>query len=96
MNQLHNHPILATPTGTSATALLHKGLRPITAGTCSALQLEQSVFDNLAPERKVEQELKWNGTNPCCKGVSAVCSGVPVATQISIECLPTQIARRPQ
>jgi hypothetical protein len=78
MNRGQTPAISAPTTGTTATAMRHKGRQPIKAATCSATQAEQAAPSRRVPERKVEQEPKWNGASPCCKDISVACSGVPV------------------
>ena len=66
-------------TGTTATALIPKGLSPFGSGTCSGTQVEQRNANSSVPHAQVEQEHNRNKkTRYKTKGYTT-CSGVPVA-----------------
>lgn len=52
---IHRPPVFPFPTGTTATGMRHKGLRPVASGTCSGTQVEQFSGDHFAPERGLPQ-----------------------------------------
>jgi hypothetical protein len=66
-------------TGTSATALIPKGLSPFGSGTCSGTQVEQRNAHCSVPPLQVEQEHKRNRKTRYKTTAYATCSGVPVA-----------------
>jgi hypothetical protein len=75
--QLPLFPELST--GTTATALIQKGLLPDVSGTCSGTQAEQVDAEIAVPPSQVEQEHKRNKKTRYKTMGYATCSGVPVA-----------------
>jgi hypothetical protein len=71
------------PTGTTATALIHKGLPPIANRTSSGTQAEQSMTGFAVPDAKVEQKHKRNRKTPSKTTGYTTCSGVPVQAPVS-------------
>ncbi len=74
-------------TGTSATALIHKGFLPIKDGTCSGTQLEHDKVDVAVPDVQVEQEHRRNENNLYKTIGYTTFSGVPVETPESASSL---------